>query len=188
MNIGIEQHKWSLSSKYDIFVGGTNYSASKSLLSFRDRVTVFNENEKCVARISSHLTFFRPRYDFIINEKEYAFSCVSLWKGIYTCIDDQKEYYLYHHKRRDYSIFRGEKQIAAFSKEFMSVGKGDIYRIEANDDCEPLLIICLALTVDTTESENKNGNTLTLDFGNIGPEAFPFDRNWRPNQSVVCND
>src|SRR6266481_6192440 len=59
-------------------------------------------------------------------------------------------------------------------------GNGDQYEILMNEDANLLVVVCLALIVDASENEGDT-SSVTYDFGNIGPEARPFDKSWEPS-------
>ena len=99
---------------------------------------------------------------------------------MFLCQGDKDSYRLYRHKGLKFSIFEGERQIAAFTKNRLTIGKGDRYDIRMNRDADTVIVICLALTMDVTEYDD-NDATVTYDFGNIGPEDRPFDQSWKPN-------
>ena len=181
MHIDIEQRKWSFCSKYDITSSSSSWSARKAFFSFNDRLVIYDESGSIAARIKSHFFIFRPKYTLVIGEEVYAFTCEKYWRGVYLCTNGALDYRLYHHKKRDYSIFLGGRQIAAFSKSMVSIGSGDTYHIRVDEDADLLVVICLALTVDTSTSEDKD-TTITFDLGNFGPEDRPFDKAWKPNK------
>jgi hypothetical protein len=79
-----------------------------------------------------------------------------------------------------YSIFQGERQIAAFTKNRIVVGKGNQYEISLNDDADVIVIICIVLAINTSEDDDDNA-TVTIDVGSIGPEEKPFDERWQPS-------
>ena len=88
-------------------------------------------------------------------------------------------YWLYEHKGLKYSIFMEDRQVAAFTKNRVKIGKGDRYDIRANHDANIIVIICLALTMDASEYEDDE-ESLTIDIGNVGPQEKAFDKSWVP--------
>jgi hypothetical protein len=50
-------------------------------------------------------------------------------------------------------------------------------KIQINDDANAIIVICLGLTNDASDNEN-DAATFAYDFGQIGPEARPFDKSW----------
>jgi len=78
---------------------------------------------------------------------------------------------LYEHKGLRYSIFDGDSQIAAFTKNRVVIGSGNEYDIQMNDDADLPLVISMVLTVNTAENDSDKA-TVTVDLGNIGPEEM----------------
>lgn len=181
MKVTIEQRKFTLRSEYDIFAPGCSYYAQKRLFSFHDKIQLLTRDGRLLVRLSQRWSLFRTRYDFEFSNGEvYRFRCEKFWRGVFLCEGQAQSFRLYQHKRLNYSIFQGDHQIAAFSKNSLKIGKGDRYDIRMNGDANVPLVICLALTVDNSENED-NGASVTYDFGNIGPEDRPFDESWEPN-------
>jgi len=55
------------------------------------------------------------------------------------------------------------------------LASGNEYDVRADSDADALLIACMVLSISMTEDGNDGQNTVTIDIGNIGPEARPFD-------------
>lgn len=181
MKVAIEQRKFTLRSEYDIFAPGCGYYAQKKLFSFRDKIQLLTRDGRLLVRLSQRWSLFRSRYDFeFSNGEAYRFRCEKFWRGVFLCEGQAQSFRLYQHKGLNYSIFHDDHQIAAFSKNSLKIGKGDRYDVRMNGDANVLLVICLALAVDSSENED-NSATVTYDFGNIGPEDRPFDESWEPN-------
>jgi hypothetical protein len=69
--------------------------------------------------------------------------------------------------------------VAAFVKNRIVIGKGDRYEIRVNRDEDALLVICIAIIIDALEGAHSE--TVTIDLGNVGPEAKAFDEAWEPS-------
>ncbi len=110
----------------------------------------------------------------------YQYYKKKVWRGVSVCDGTNESFTLYEHKGLNYSIFRNDVQIAAFTRNRVKFAKGDCYEIAMNDDANLIVVICLVLTVDASENED-NDSTITYDFGNVGPEGRPFDASWRPS-------
>jgi uncharacterized protein YxjI len=171
MDVIIQQRKFTLRSEYDISTPVAAYYAEKKLFSFRDRLRLMSRDREIVyARIRGHFFLFRPRYEFeLTGGTTYQFWCEKFWKNVFVCKGDQEIYRLYQHKGLNLSIFQADRQIAAFTKNRLKIGKGDRYEIRMNGDADAVIVICLALTIDASENE-KDDTTVTYDFGSIGPE------------------
>lgn len=92
---------------------------------------------------------------------------------------EPNHFVLYQHKGLNFSIFQNDGHIAADTKNRIKIAGGG-YEIRMNDDANVLVVICMALAVDTAESEDDS-STVRYDFGNSGPEERKFDRSWEPN-------
>ncbi|HYA95590.1 MAG TPA: hypothetical protein VEC95_04890 [Terriglobales bacterium] len=120
------------------------------------------------------------KHDFELSDgRVYRFRCEKFWRGVFLCEGHQERFRLYQHKGLRYSIFQDERQIAAFIKNRVKIGKGNRYDIEVDTDADLVVVLCLVLTVNTAENDD-NRATITVDFGNIGPEDRPFDESWQP--------
>jgi len=182
MLITVKQRKWTFSSKYDISCVKGNFYAEKKLFSLFEKLKLYDENGDVVARIQKYLSLI-SKYDFYIGKDIYQFRTEKIWKGVFSCNGNKEEYKLLRHKGKNYSLFEGEEQIAGFNKNTFTVGKGDTYSIEANDEVNIYLLLCIVLIVDNSENNTKNNpSTLTIDFGNIGPEEQPFNYAWKPDK------
>ena len=173
----------SLKSNYDISSNAGDFSAEKNFFSLSDKVKIYDESGKLVAKIQSYYHIFKVKHDFILNDKVFHFRTEKFWKGVFSCKCDGEEYKLLRHKRNDYSVFKEDIQIASFNKGAISFGKGDVYNAKANSSVNLPLILCMILSVDITENEDSNDSaSISFDFGNIGPEEKPFDFLWKPSE------
>lgn len=148
---------------------------------FRNQITVWGTREQVLAQIEGRLSFFKSRYEFTLPDGTiYHFESQDAWKGVYACDGGKEHYVLYSHKGLNYSIFQDDTQIAAFTKNRFHVGNEDQYDLRMNDDANLLAIVCVVLIVDASQNAG-GGATLNVDFGNVGPEAKPFDKSWEPS-------
>ncbi len=181
MQISVREHSFSFRSEYEIETPGCYYSAQKAFFSFPARIKVRSPDEQVVATIQGHFSFFRSRYDFVLpGGRFYQFHCEKIWKAVYVCESDHERYRLYRHKGLKYSIFQDERQIAAFAKNRIVVGKGNQYEISLNDNADVIVIVCMVLAINTAENDDDD-TTVTIDIGSIGPEERPFDERWQPS-------
>jgi len=181
MQMNVRRGTGSLGSEYEIETPGCLYFAKQKFFSLKKRITLTGPRERPVAQIAGTTAFFHSHFDFdLADGKSYEFWTESTWKGVYCCGNKLESYRLYRHKGLDYSIFQSDVQIAAFTKNKIEIGNSDQYEVLLNDDANPVLIICMALTIDVLESPTS-GPGVTYDAGNIGPEERPFDRSWLPS-------
>ena len=181
MEIIVEERKFSVTSKYDISAHDCKYYAVGSHWPFSSRFRLLAaDHEQTLATISWRLSFFRARYDFWFpSGPVYRFWCENLWKGVYACKGEQDSYRLYEHRGLMYSLFKGERQVAALERNRFVIGNGNRYDIRVNRDENVLLVICVTLVLDALDG--SHGSTVTVDLGNIGPEARRFDESWQPD-------
>lgn len=92
----------------------------------------------------------------------------------------QDLYEIFGHKGRKFSVYKNDKQVAWWDKDAVTWFNGDNYKIIADKDSDYELIISFCLIIDHTSSNNNDGNTMTVDFGNIGSTVKQFDPAWQP--------
>lgn len=180
MNFTIKEHKFSFTAEYDFVAGGAAYSARKAFFSLNDHLEIKDAADQVVATVQGTFSPLRSKHDFALeNGRTYHFECAQLWKRVFTCTSENESYTLYEHRGLRCSIFRGEEQVAAFTKNRFILGKGNEYDIRMSAGIDPLLIACMVLSISMAE-DNDGQDTATIDFGNLGPEAQPYDESWRP--------
>jgi len=181
MEITIKERMLSFGSEYEIETPGSFYSARKAIFSFPAKIKLQAPDEHILANIKGRFSFFREKYDFELSDgRLFHFWCEKRWKRVFDCQGDKDRYRLYEHKGLRYSIFQDDRQIAAFTKNRIVIGKGNEYEISLNDDADIIVIICMVLAINTSEDDDNNA-TVTIDVGNIGPEERPFDDRWQPS-------
>jgi hypothetical protein len=155
--------------------------ARQKPFSWGDNIIVTGPRERIVAKIRSRFSFFSSKYDYALADgKAYRFRTENFWPVVYICEGPNECYRLYDHKGLNYSIFQGNAQIAAFSKNRITIGKGHAFDVRVNDDANLLVVICLVLTINASEDSDNEPN-VTYDFGQVDPEARPFDKSWEPS-------
>jgi uncharacterized protein YxjI len=181
VNVTIKEHKFSLRSEYDISAPSVAYSAQKAYFSLLDKLEIQTGDGRVVASLKSHLTVFATDYDFLLADgRTYKFTSEKIWKGVYLCEGSGENYHLYQHKGLLYSIFKGDSQIAAISRNSFVIGSGNEYDIAMNSDADVVVISCMILALNTHESDDNN-DAFTFDFGSIGPEDRKFYESWGPS-------
>ncbi|HEV2195321.1 MAG TPA: hypothetical protein VGR55_07045 [Candidatus Acidoferrum sp.] len=181
MNIAVQQRVFAFSSKYEIETPASIYEARKRFFFVWHKIKLFAPHSRLLATIRGHY-FFRPKYKIELSEGQiYHFSCERFWKGVFVCQNSEESFRLYQHKGLNYSIFRNDSQIAAFSRNRVKLGRTDRYEIRMNSDANLTLVICMALVVDCGEIEDDSAGTVTIDLGSLGPEERQFDKSWQPS-------
>lgn len=181
MDITIEQNALAVRPEYEITTPACIYMARQKPFSWGDNILVTGPRERLVATIRSRFSFFRSKYHYeLVDGTSYQFRAEKLLPVVYVCEGPNECYRLYDHKGLNYSIFQGDAQIAAFSKNRITIANGNTYDVRVNDDANLLVVICMVLTINASE-EGGNNTTARYDFGQIGPEARPFDKSWEPS-------
>jgi hypothetical protein len=179
--VTIQERPASLRTKYDIEAPSCNYFAQKNLFSFPARLQIFTEGRQPVATIVARWSLFREKYDFIFSDgRTYRFWCERVWKAVFACQNGQEKIEMYRHRGLKFSFFQNDVQIAAMEKNRIVMGRGNRYEIRMNSDANLLVIVCMALAVNTDGTSTRDA-TVTFDAGNIGPQARQFDESWRPS-------
>lgn len=183
MEIDINQNKISIGDKYHIFIDGQKmYFASTKLLRWLSEINLFkNQDNRAAYTIKKKWSWFKTSYNLISNDSSlYEFRTKNIWRLHYCCQVGADLYEIYGHKGRKYSIYKNDVQIAWWDKEAVTWFNGDNYKMMANNDCNVELLMCFCLIIDNATSNDNDGNTVTIDIGNIGLQAKAFDNNWRP--------
>ncbi len=60
------------------------------------------------------------------------------------------------------------------------LGGGNEYDIRVDSDANLIVILCMVLTINTRDYDEDRQNTVSINFGNLGPEARTFDEDWEP--------
>lgn len=179
MNVTIQERKFSFRSEFDISAPSGSFYARKSLVG--NGLQLQTRSGQDIVHLRSRLSFLRNKYDFEFAAGAiYHFQCEKRWKGVYLCERDDDRFRLYRHKGVRYSVFQDDRQIAALSKNRVVLGKGNRYDITMNADANVVIIACMVLAVNTSDNDDHQ-ESVTYDFGNLGPEDKPFDESWEAN-------
>ena len=179
MDVTIKERSISLISEYDIITPAGEYYARKEFFSFTDNLELTTASGNLVAKIEGEISPLRHKHDFHLTDgREYKFGCEKLWTRVYSCTGNGETYKLYEHRSRNYSIFKDDRQIAAFSKNLVVFGKGNQYDVRLDHDADLILILCMVLTINSSENDDED-STVTVDLGNL-TQDHPFDESWEP--------
>jgi hypothetical protein len=87
---------------------------------------------------------------------------------------------LYEHRGMNRSIFNGERQIAAYTKNRLSFGKGHTYEVRMDADADLTLIVCMVVALSVSDDNEDDRGLVSVDIGNIGLQGRAFDEAWEP--------
>ncbi|HLL43399.1 MAG TPA: hypothetical protein VK369_09685 [Segetibacter sp.] len=183
MEIDINQKKIAIGDKYKIFIDGQpTHTASTELFRLFAVVNLFNiTGNRHRLTINKRHAWFKAKYDIRRHDNNVlVFQTKSFWKKHFQCRYDSGLYDIYGHRGRKYSVFKNDEQVAWWNKQKVTWFEGDNYKIIAENNSDYELIIAFCLIIDNYSSNDKGNNTITIDFGHIGPQARPFDSTWQP--------
>ena len=177
MDVTIKERKIGFTPTYDIEAPDAIYNARKAFLAINDHLEI-KHAEQIVATIQGFFSPIRDKHEFhLADGRTYQYQCKQHWKPVDTCEGNGESYTIYEHRGLKYSVFRGDQQIAAFEKNRVAWGNGNEYHVRMDSDADVIVIVCIVLTINS--GDDQNDETVTIDFGNIGPEARPFDESWQ---------
>ena len=180
MNVTIQERKVSFAAEYDITAPAAVYYAKKAFFSLTDHLELQETGGNVVATIQGAISPLEHKHDLTLSDgRRYHMRCAEIFRRVYLCDGNLESYSLYEHKGLRCSIFREDRQVAAFTKNRVVFAQGNRYEIRIDSDADLVLILCMILTVSLSE-DNNNDSTVTFDLGNIGPEARPFSEDWQP--------
>lgn len=180
MDVSIQERKISFTSEYDISTPQGEFYARKTFFSLTDNLELSNAGGQSVAKIEGEISPLRHKHEFFLTDgRQYQFGREKIWTGVYTCEGNGEIYRLYEHRGLNYSIFKDERQIAAFTKNRVVLGKGNEFDLRLDNDADMVLILCMVLTINSSEKDDDD-SSVTIDLGRLLPEDRPFDEAWEP--------
>jgi hypothetical protein len=183
MEIDINQKKLTIGEKYRIFIDGQQtHSASTKLFRWLPEINLFEHNlDTPKFTLNRKWAWFKISFDLTrFDNRVFEFRTKKFWRRHYYCQVENDLYEIFGHRRRKYSVYKNDKQIAWWDKNAVTWFDGDNYKIIADRDCAPELLISFCLIIDAASSNANDGKMLTIDIGNIGPQAKKFDPTWQP--------
>jgi uncharacterized protein YxjI len=179
VDVTIQERIVSFTSEYDISAPSGDYYARKTIFSLTDQLELTTAAGQPVAKIEGEISPLRHKHEFILTDgRTYQFGCEKIWKQVYACEGNGEAYTLYEHRGLNYSIFNGDRQIAAFTKNRVVIGNANEYSIRMDSDANLIVALCMVLTINSSENDDHN-TTVNIDLGNL-LEDKPFDTSWQP--------
>jgi hypothetical protein len=165
--------------KIDFFVNNTIvYQGVKKKSVYIINILV----DSTLMKVEKKAKWFKTNYSIdmpnseVINVKSFGGLKIN-----YECNYKNQNYFMYGHKGLKTSIFFDKTQIGYIEKCKKSYSGKTVFDIVTNDDVNPLFICSLSLIIyDDNFSVSDETNDINFDFGNIGPEEFKFNENWKP--------
>ena len=133
-------------------------------------------------KLEKKTSWFKTSYNIhlpnaeVINVKSFGG-----FKLNYECIYKNQTFYMYGHKGLKTSIFCNKTQIGYIEKCEKSYSGSTSFEIVTNNDFNTMFMCSFSLIIyDDNFSQAGEINDVNIDFGNIGPEEFKFNENWKP--------
>jgi uncharacterized protein YxjI len=183
MQLIIKQKKFSfLIDQYEIYeYDNVLYTASTVFFSFPRKLKVFDLSDNNILTITKSLTFIHPKFEINFSQgTKLTLEGKSWLYDYFTLKIPEGLLEIHHQKGLKLSIFLNNEQIAEIIKtNVIKIFKGDEYQINANSNISKELLTAICLAWDMNDF-NNDSNTLTFNFGNIGPVKKKSISNWKP--------
>jgi uncharacterized protein YxjI len=180
MDVTIQERMMSLFTEYDISAPGRTLYARKEVFALFHTVDVKDEAQQSIAKLQGQFSVLRNRYEFDFTDGRVChFECVDRLRNVYECRCGEDVLSLYEHRGLRRSIFKGDRQIAAYAKNRVSVGSGNQYVVQMDSDADVLLIVSMVLALSVAE-DNEKESAVNFDIGNLGPQGRACDEAWVP--------
>ncbi len=181
MDVTIQERSMSFVFKYDIDTPRGRWYARQEFLELFNVIDLSeSEDGPAIAKLKSQFSPLHHRWEFdLADGRTVQFECVDLLRQVYECRYGSDVLTLYRHHGLNHSIFSGERQIAAYSKNRVSFGDGNEYQIRMDSDADMTLIVCMVLALSVTK-DNDEKKAVNIDIGSLGPQGRAFDEAWEP--------
>jgi len=182
MDLSIKERIISLRSTYDIVApGGATYTAEKKIFSLFPNLKVVDSAGQIAANLKGGFALFSQKYDFVFADgRTYHYKTESRIKPVYLAEGNGEQYRLYRHRGVKFSIYKGDTQVAAITKNRIAIGSGNEYQVQISSDADPLVVAAMMLAFNSSKEDDKKG-AVSVDVGYMGLEAKPFDSSWQPS-------
>jgi hypothetical protein len=181
LDVSIQEKSFSFGVGYSIETPETTLQAHKKIFSLLPHITLQSAYASTIATITGWSLLLTSFTIELGGSGIYKYHTEKLWKGVDICEGDGGPFHLYAHKGVRYSIFQNDDQIATFSRNRLIIGNGRNFDLRVNSDVNLPLIISMVLCQNTEDGDDETNDTVTYDFGQLGPEDRRFDEAWRPN-------
>ena len=182
MFLSIKERIISLRSTYDIVSpDGKTYTAEKKIFSFFPNLKVVDGSGQEAVNLKGGFALFSQKYDFVFSDgRTYHYKTEHRIKPVYLAEGNGEAYRLYRHRGVKFSVFKGDTQIAAITKNRIAIGSGNEYQVRINSDADPLIVTAMVLAFNSSKEDDKKG-AVSVDVGYMGLEAKPFNSSWQPS-------
>jgi len=182
MFLSIKERIISLRSTYDIVSpDGNTYTAEKKIFSLFPNLKVVDGSGQIVVNLKGGFAIFSQKYDFVFADgRSYHYKTEQRLTPVYLAEGNNEAYRLYRHRGVKFSIYKGDVQVAAVTKNRLTIGSGNEYQVQISSDADPLLVTAMILAFNSSKEDKKKG-AVNVDVGYMGLEAKPFNSSWQPS-------
>lgn len=174
-------------ASWEIAINGQlRFVSTKRFLTLSKREIIIKDTDESeLARIQQKWSWFYPRYSIWLTAGElYIFETkCSLWERKFCCANSKEVLEILEHNKRRFSVFRGQRQIAAFWKDVFTLFGQYRFRMVAEDDENALLLAAVVLLCHSTIRyyDEGDGGLLEIDL-RFAAERQPFNTAWVEEQ------
>jgi uncharacterized protein YxjI len=180
MDVTIQERRFSLWTEYDITTPTQTLYAKKQMFSLLAKVELKGQDGEVLASLQGQFSVLRNRYEFDLTDGRVChFECVDRLRSVYECQCGEEVLTLYEHRGLNRSVFQGDRQIAAYAKNRVSIGQGNRYDIRMDAAADLTLVVCMVLALSVAE-DNDEKQAVNFDIGNLGPQGKAVDEAWEP--------
>lgn len=153
-----------------------------------DELTIYDNQKKEVGYLYFKRRIFRPSefyFHFKLSDKTVRIETrpVKSWKDWVFEFDYEGKLYRFStHRHHAKSLFVDGRQVAMFDKKYFHFFQRDTYMIYADNNINPIMLICLATFNGI--SGTADNTTINIDLGNLIGSRPPEDGKWRPTKNA----
>jgi len=159
----------------------------ETYISFKDSdfeladIRLLDSEGNCRLVITNHSSLFKTNYSIERESGEILnYKTKSFWRGHFTCESEIDNYDIYKHYGYKCSVYKNGKQIAWWDNNVSFSCEKNTIKIIADNETNYELIIAFSLICFDKLGRRTGSNALSIDLGNIGPQAKKFDKHWQP--------
>jgi uncharacterized protein YxjI len=181
MNVVVQEKAIALRPTYTITTPEGELTAVKAWMPIPPKIEITG-NGAIVATLKGPLfAFIKPKWNIALADgRSFVFHCEKIIKATYTAVSPTETYTLYTHRSLQFSIFKGEKQVAAFTRNRVSIGSGHTYSITMDSGADVVLLSGIVIAFNTLTAD-KEKKSIGVEIGHVGPIDREQDTAWQPS-------
>jgi uncharacterized protein YxjI len=158
MDLSIKERMISLRSTYDIVAPTGSYKAERKIFSLFPNLKILDAAGQQAVNLKGGFALFSQKYDFVFADgRTYHYKTESRIKPVYIAEGNGESYRLYRHRGVNFSVFKGDTQVAAITKNRLTIGSGNEYTVRISSDADPLVVTSMILAFNSSKEDDKKG-------------------------------